>query len=88
MTINDLNRYPKQIIPDWVVYAHSKLCNILFTRQLAKELHGTGVTVNALHPGAVATELARNGNPIVIIVFKIVAYLFFKVGLYGNVKYS
>jgi NAD(P)-dependent dehydrogenase (short-subunit alcohol dehydrogenase family) len=38
------------------VYAKSKLCNILFTRALAKRLAGSGVTANCLHPGFVATR--------------------------------
>ncbi len=37
------------------VYSQSKLCNILFTRELARRLEGTGVTANCLHPGVVAT---------------------------------
>jgi NAD(P)-dependent dehydrogenase (short-subunit alcohol dehydrogenase family) len=41
-------------------YGQSKLANILFTRELARRLEGTGVTANSLHPGAVATELARH----------------------------
>ncbi len=38
------------------VYGKSKLCNILFTRELARRWNGTGVTVNCLHPGFVATR--------------------------------
>lgn len=41
-------------------YAQSKLANILFTRELAKQLQGTGVTVNAVHPGIVRTEIMRH----------------------------
>jgi NAD(P)-dependent dehydrogenase (short-subunit alcohol dehydrogenase family) len=37
-------------------YSRSKVCNILFTRELARRLHGTGVTANCLHPGFVATR--------------------------------
>ncbi len=38
-------------------YAQGKLANIFFTRKLARELKGTGVTVNCLHPGVVETRL-------------------------------
>ncbi|OMD20479.1 SDR family oxidoreductase [Paenibacillus odorifer] len=41
-------------------YARSKLANILFTRELALRLHGTRVTVNCLHPGAVGTNIGVN----------------------------
>jgi NAD(P)-dependent dehydrogenase (short-subunit alcohol dehydrogenase family) len=40
----------------FTVYGTSKLCNILFTRALARRLAGTGVTANAFHPGFVATR--------------------------------
>ena len=38
-------------------YGQSKLANILFTRKLAEQLKGSGVTANCLHPGVVATNL-------------------------------
>jgi NAD(P)-dependent dehydrogenase (short-subunit alcohol dehydrogenase family) len=38
------------------VYGRSKLCNILFTRELARRWNGTGVTANSLHPGFVSTR--------------------------------
>jgi len=41
-------------------YAQSKLANILFTRELARRLKGTGITAYSLHPGVIATELGRH----------------------------
>ncbi len=38
-------------------YSQSKLANVLFTYALARRLEGTGVTVNCLHPGVVATNI-------------------------------
>ena len=43
-------------------YGHSKLANILFSNELARRLRGTGVTSNALHPGAVATGIGSNNG--------------------------
>ena len=50
---------------DWTMlksYGRSKLCNILFTRELARRLQGSGVVAVALHPGVVATGLAQRGG--------------------------
>jgi NAD(P)-dependent dehydrogenase (short-subunit alcohol dehydrogenase family) len=44
------------------VYSKSKLANILFTRELARRLDGTGVTVNCVHPGFVASRFGRDGD--------------------------
>jgi len=43
-------------------YANSKLANVLFTYALAEKLSKTGVTVNAVDPGGVATNFARNNG--------------------------
>ncbi|SRR5579871_5056880 len=45
-------------------YGRSKLANILFTRELARRLAGTGVTANCLHPGFVATGLGQRSGGI------------------------
>lgn len=46
------------------VYRRSKLCNILFTYELARRLEGTGVTTNALHPGFVASRFGSDNGPL------------------------
>jgi NAD(P)-dependent dehydrogenase (short-subunit alcohol dehydrogenase family) len=46
-------------------YSRSKLCNILFTRDLARRLEGSGVTANCLHPGFVATRFGDNSGGVI-----------------------
>ncbi|KAK7076042.1 hypothetical protein SK128_014738 [Halocaridina rubra] len=54
---DDLN-YEKRSYPGSpVAYGQSKLCNILFTLELAQKLQGTGVIANSVHPGLVYTEI-------------------------------
>jgi len=48
----------------WRSYANSKLANILFTRELARRLDGTGVTANCAHPGVVRTGFGRESRPL------------------------
>ncbi|NXL37534.1 RDH12 dehydrogenase, partial [Glaucidium brasilianum] len=48
-----------------LAYCHSKLANVLFTRELARRLQGKSqrraeFTANALHPGSVQSELVRH----------------------------
>ena len=44
-------------------YSASKLGNIYFTRELARRLEGSDITVNAVHPGLIFTNLGIGNNP-------------------------
>jgi len=46
----------------FTAYGRSKLCNILFTRELARQWAGTGITANCLHPGFVNTRFGDGGH--------------------------
>jgi NAD(P)-dependent dehydrogenase (short-subunit alcohol dehydrogenase family) len=46
----------------FAVYGTSKLCNILFTRELARQLSGQGVTANSFSPGFVATRFGTQSG--------------------------
>ena len=49
-------------------YGETKLMNILWTRELARRLGGTGVTANALHPGGVRTNLGNPPKPVIAVI--------------------
>ncbi|KAH3786376.1 retinol dehydrogenase 11-like isoform X3 [Dreissena polymorpha] len=63
-------------------YFRSKLANVLFTRELAKRLEGTGVTSNCLHPGTVKSDIWRSVPPLHWLLLG-VPYMFFKTGEEG-----
>ena len=56
-------------------YDNSKLANILFTKELARRLAGTDVTVNALHPGFVATGFAKNNGKVIAALVSLITPL-------------
>jgi NAD(P)-dependent dehydrogenase (short-subunit alcohol dehydrogenase family) len=66
-----LRRYP-----GYTVYGTSKLELILLTRELGRRMAGTGVTVNAVHPGFVATNFAQNNGGGTAVVVRILSKLF------------
>ncbi len=59
-------------------YGRSKLANILFTRTLSQRLAGKGVTVNCLHPGAVATDIGKQHGELLAKIIPIVLKPFFR----------
>jgi len=60
----------------WNAYQMSKLENILFTYELADRLQGTKITVNALHPGFVATKFGDNNEGFLGSALKVAKALF------------
>jgi NAD(P)-dependent dehydrogenase (short-subunit alcohol dehydrogenase family) len=53
----------EQTFEPWEAYGQAKLAAVLCTYALARRLTGTGITVNALHPGLVATDIANDAAP-------------------------
>lgn len=63
LDFNDLQN--KKNYQGFRVYSQSKLANILFTRELDRRRGGADVTVNALHPGFIASNFGRNNKGLV-----------------------
>jgi WW domain-containing oxidoreductase len=55
----------------WRNYGQSKMANILFASELSRRLATTKKTANSLHPGVIATNLARHMNPVVQFIFSL-----------------
>jgi NAD(P)-dependent dehydrogenase (short-subunit alcohol dehydrogenase family) len=55
----------------WNAYATSKLENLYLTYELAEKLKGTGVTVNAVHPGLVNSKFGKQGGGPFLAIFRI-----------------
>jgi NAD(P)-dependent dehydrogenase (short-subunit alcohol dehydrogenase family) len=58
------------------VYGTTKLCNILFTRELARRLAAAGVTANSLHPGFVATRFGDEAGGLYAVGIRVSKLLF------------
>jgi len=60
----------------WKVYMQTKLANWLFTYELAQRLKNTSVTVNALHPGVLSSNLGMNNRGILGLIWRLIKPLF------------
>ena len=56
------------------VYSNSKLMNVLFTYELVKRMNGNGITVNALHPGFVASNFGKSNGGIMKPIFRMLHF--------------
>lgn len=56
LDFDDLQRKKSYKYQGWSAYAQAKLANIMFTYEMARRLAGTKVSINALHPGIIATN--------------------------------
>lgn len=64
------------------MYCHAKLSMIFATQQLAKQLEGTGITVNTFCPGPVNTYIGRNLSDVSYPFSVAIFYMLFKVYLF------
>ncbi|KAB2855472.1 MAG: SDR family oxidoreductase [Anaerolineae bacterium] len=59
---DDLN-FEKRKFSGFAAYSETKTANLMFTFELARRLEGTGVTVNAVHPGVFKSNLGKHNRP-------------------------
>ena len=57
--LNFENLQAEKHFDTYAAYSFSKLANVLFAKELAERLQGTGVTSNSLHPGVIGTKMLR-----------------------------
>jgi len=62
----------------WRAYGQSKIANLLFAKELQRRFAGTKKTAYAVHPGVIATNLARSMNPVATTLFRAISPLFLK----------
>ena len=63
LNLKNLN-FENKRYSQWLTYCNSKLCNILFTRELARKLEDTGIVTHSFHPGVVRTRFAEEARGI------------------------
>ncbi len=81
--INQIDKYR-----GFRAYGNSKLANLWFTYELARRLEGTGVTVNALHPGFVRSNFGKGRRNIFIKGLFKFARLLFSISVEDGAKTS
>jgi NAD(P)-dependent dehydrogenase (short-subunit alcohol dehydrogenase family) len=65
VVFDDLNFTSRPYDP-WLAYGQSKTANVLFAVEATRRWQGDGITANAVHPGAIPTNLSRHMDPEVL----------------------
>lgn len=63
--LEDLN-WEQRKFSGMAAYGNSKLMNLMFAQELHRRYQGQGIVANAVHPGVIATELARDQSPLFV----------------------